>query len=182
MSKVIILPDEKITQRIFLIRGKKIILDFDLAELYGVETKQLRRQVKRNISRFPADFMIELTENELTNLRSQFGTSSWGGLRYSPMGFTEQGIAMLSSVLNSEQAIAVNIQIIRVFTRLREMLLTHKDILVKLEQLEKKFLKQDEHNKKIEGEIQMIFQALKRLLDSPTPVRKRIGYKTARSK
>ena len=115
------------------------MLDEDLAELYEVETKQLKRQVRRNIDRFPEeDFMFELTRDELENLRSQIGTSSWGGSRYMPMAFTEQGVAMLFSVLNSARAIKVNIQIIRIFTRMREMLLTHKDILLKLEQLESK--------------------------------------------
>lgn len=155
------------------------MLDFDLAELYGVETKQLKRQVKRNIERFPEDFMIELDEEELGNLRSQIGTSSWGGVRYLPMAFTEQGVAMLSSILNSSRAIAVNIQIIRVFTRLREMLISHKDLLVKLERLEKKLLKQDERSKKAEEDIQIIFQALKRLLNPPLPERKKIGYKNS---
>jgi hypothetical protein len=116
------------------------MLDRDLAELYEVETKQLKRQVRRNIARFPEDFMFELTEEELQNLRSQIDTSSWGVTRYEPMAFTEQGVAMLSSVLNSETAIEVNIQIIRIYTRIREVLLTHKDVLLKMEQLEKKIL------------------------------------------
>src|SRR3984885_4808381 len=114
------------------------MIDRDLAELYDVETKQLKRQVRRNVDRFPEDFMFELTKEEFENLRSQIGTSSWGGVRYMPMAFTEQGVAMLSSVLNSETAIRVNIRIIRVFTKLRELLLTHKDILLKLEKLERK--------------------------------------------
>jgi phage regulator Rha-like protein len=122
--------------KIYLIRDKKVMLDSDLAELYEVETKQLKRAVRRNIKRFPDDFMFELTENEFTNLRSQFGTSNWGGVRYSPMAFTEQGVAMLSSVLNSERAIMVNIAIIRVFTKMRELLSTHKEILQKLERIE----------------------------------------------
>jgi phage regulator Rha-like protein len=133
----LIVPDEILMSKIYYIRGYKVMLDEDLAELYEVETKQLKRQVRRNIDRFPEeDFMFELTKDELENLRSQIGTSSWGGSRYIPMAFTEQGVAMLSSVLNSARAIKVNIQIIRIFTRMREMLLTHKDILLKLEQLE----------------------------------------------
>ncbi len=114
------------------------MLDRDLAELYGVETKHLKRQVNRNIERFPDDFMFELSPEEFEILRSQFGTSSWGGSRVSPFCFTEQGVAMLSSVLNSKQAIEVNIRIIRIFTKMREVLSSHKDILLKLEQLEKK--------------------------------------------
>jgi hypothetical protein len=133
MSEIteVVIPDELIMSKIFLIRDKKVMLDNDLSELYEVETKQLKRSVRRNIKRFPEDFMFELTVKEFTNLRSQFGTSNWGGVRYVPMAFTEQGVAMLSSVLNSERAIAVNIQIIRLFTKMRELLSTHKDILQK---------------------------------------------------
>lgn len=121
-----IIPEEVIMSKIYLIRARKVMLDMDLAELYGVETKQLKRAVRRNEKRFPPDFMFELSQKEFENLRSQSGTSSWGGVRYSPMAFTEQGVAMLSSVLNSDRAILVNIQIIRIFTRMREMLLTHR--------------------------------------------------------
>ena len=153
------------------------MLDFDLAEMYGVDTKQLKRQVKRNIDRFPKDFMFELTSKEFENLRSQFGTSSWGGSRYMPMAFTEQGVAMLSSVLNSERAIKVNIQIIRIFTRMRQLLLTHKDILVKLERLEKQMIKQNSRIKQSEEDIQMVFAALKELLNPPLEPRPRIGFR-----
>ena len=162
--------EEKIMNKIYLIRGKKVMLDFELAEMYAVETKQLKRQVKRNIERFPADFMFELSNEEFKDLRSQFGTSSWGGTRYNPMAFTEQGVAMLSSVLNSSTAIKVNIQIIRVFSRIKEILLTNKDILLKLEQLENKVTGHDQN-------IQMIFEALKQLLNPPQEPRKRIGFK-----
>ena len=112
-------------------------MDFDLAEMYLVETKKLKRQVRRNMDRFPEDFMFEINKEEFENLRSQIGSSSWGGSRYLPMAFTEQGVAMLSSVLSSRMAIEVNIQIIRVFTKMREMILNHKDILLKLEKVEK---------------------------------------------
>jgi len=152
------------------------MLDFDLAEMYAVETKQLKRQVRRNTERFPDDFMFLLTKTEFENLRSQIGTSTWGGIRYSPMAFTEQGVAMLSSVLNSQTAIEVNIQIIRVFSKMRELLLTNKDILLKLEQLEKKMIKQDTKMKKNEADIQMIFEALKELLNPPQEQRPKIGY------
>ena len=162
--------EEKIVNKIYLIRGIKVMLDFELSELYETETKQLKRQVRRNIERFPDDFMFELTLEEFSDLRSQFGTSSWGGSRYTPMAFTEQGVAMLSSVLNSSTAIKVNIQIIRVFTRMKEMLLTNKDILLKLEQLENKVSQHDEN-------IQMIFEALKQLINPPQEPRKRIGFK-----
>jgi hypothetical protein len=175
--KAIRIIEEKIINRIYLIRGKKVMLDFELAEMYETETKQLKRQVRRNIERFPDDFMFELTAEEFSDLRSQFGTSSlpagkagWGGTRYTPMAFTEQGVAMLSSVLNSDTAIKVNIQIIRVFTRMKELLLANKDILLKLEQLENKVSGHDEN-------IQMIFEALKQLLNPPQEPRKRIGFK-----
>jgi hypothetical protein len=137
-AKKISILEEKVINKIYLIRNKKVMLDFDLAELYAVETKQLKRQVKRNPERFPKDFMFELTRKEFENLRSQIGTSSWGGTRYLPMAFTEQGVAMISSVLNSATAIEVNIQIIRVFTKMKEMLLSNKDILLMMEKLEKK--------------------------------------------
>lgn len=154
------------------------MLDYDLAEMYAVETKQLKRQVRRNIERFPADFMFELTFPEYDALRSQIGTLKRGEhSKYAPMAFTEQGVAMLSSVLNSPTAIEVNIQIIRVFTRMRELLLTHKDILVKLEQIEKKLLKQDARISKHEEDIQMIFAALKELLNPPQEPRPRVGFR-----
>lgn len=121
------------------------MLDLDLANLYGVTTKRLKEQVRRNINRFPEDFMFILTNEEFKNLRSQFATSSWGGSRYEHMVFTEQGVAMLSSILNSDRAIMVNVQIIRVFTRLRTMVESHKEILKKLEILERKDSEQDEN-------------------------------------
>jgi hypothetical protein len=121
------LPDETIISKIYLVRDKKIMLDRDLAELYGVSTGNLNKAVKRNLKRFPDDFMIQLTEGEFKNLIFQNGISKWGGTRKMPFAFTEQGVAMLSSVLNSDREIEVNIRIILIFTRLREMLLTHKD-------------------------------------------------------
>ncbi|MDA3952069.1 MAG: ORF6N domain-containing protein [Bacteroidales bacterium] len=166
--------DEAIVNKIYVIRGRKVMLDKDLAELYGVETKVLKQQVKRNIERFPDDFMFELTQDEFNNLRSQIVTSNWGGTRYMPMFFTEQGVAMLSSVLNSKQAILVNIQIIRVFTKMREMLETHKDILQKLDRLQNKEIEQDE-------KIMLIFEYLKQLEqvkheELEHKNRKRIGF------
>lgn len=146
------------------------MLDVDLAELYDVETKQLKRAVRRNRIRFPSDFMFELNKRELDNLRCQFGTSSWGGVRYKPMAFTEQGVAMLSSILSSKRAVLVNIHIIRVFTRMREMLLTHKDVLLKLEQLERKVIHQDD-------DIKLIFDYLKELLNPKTEPMRKIGFK-----
>lgn len=115
-----LVADQKILNKIYVVRGEKIMLDSDLAEMYGVETKRLKESVKRNLDRFPKDFMLALTEKEWLNLRSQIVTSSWGGARYKPFAFTEQGVAMLSSILNSKTAIEVNIKIIRVFTKMRE--------------------------------------------------------------
>lgn len=178
MAKRIAIPEEVIMNKIYLIRKQKVMLDSDLAELYGVETKQLKRQVRRNAARFPEDFMFELNAEEQQNLRSQIGTSSWGGTRYDPMAFTEQGVTMLACILSSERAIEVNILIIRIFTKLREMLLIHKDIFIKLEQLENRILKQDEHLKSHQEEIGLIFNALKQLINPPQEPRKQIGFKT----
>ena len=170
-SKALIIPDEIILKNIYLIRGQKVMLDRDLANLYKVETRTLNQAVRRNINRFPPDFMFLLTKKELENLRSQIVISSWGGTRYMPMAFTEQGVAMLSSVLNSTTAIEVNIQIIRVFTKMRALLLTHKDILLKLEKIEMKLGKHDE-------QITLVFEYLKKLLaPQPPPPRQRIGFR-----
>lgn len=145
MSKNEIIPNESAISTIYLIRGHKVMLDMDLAELYGVETKHLKRAVKRNIIRFPDDFMFKLNMEEINKLRYQIGTKATirAGI-YAPMAFTEQGVAMLSSVLNSERAILINIHIIRVFTKIREMLSTHKDILIKLDQLKQKVARNDD--------------------------------------
>ncbi|MBL7899121.1 MAG: ORF6N domain-containing protein [Crocinitomicaceae bacterium] len=139
-------PDELLLTKIYLIRGQKVMIDRDLAELYGVQTKVLKQAVKRNIHRFPEDFMFELSDNEAEILRSQFVTSrlNWGGSRYLPMAFTEHGVLMLSSVLKSERAIEVNIRIMRLFTKMREMLMTHKDLQTELEEIRKKMSVQDE--------------------------------------
>ena len=167
-----LVAEQKILNKIYVIRGEKVMLDQDLAEMYGVETKQLKRQVKRNTDRFPKDFMFELTTKEFQNLRSQIGTSSWGGTRYMPMAFTEQGVAMLSSILNSKTAIEVNIRIIRVFTKMREFALTHKEILLQLARLEKEV----KGNSK---DIENIFMVLKELLEkeSKPTHRNKIGFK-----
>ena len=162
-------PVERIEQAIILIRGQKVMLDRDLAELYGIETKVLKQAVRRNIKRFPGDFMFELTKEEFTILRSQIVTSSWGGMRYVPMAFTEQGVAMLSSVLNSERAIEVNVEIMRTFVRLREMLATHKELARKLTALE-------QHLKGHDQQIQTIFEAIRQLMTPPEKPRKKIGF------
>lgn len=173
MGKGLMITDEKLISKIYLVRGQKIMLDRDLAELYGVETKVLKQAVRRNTGRFPEDFMFEMNKEELEAWRSHFVTSKPGdrkGMRYKPFCFTEQGVTMLSCILNSERAIAVNIQIIRIFARLRAMALTHKDILLKLEQLERKVTAHD-------GDIKMIFDALKQLLNPPQEPRPKIGFR-----
>ncbi len=164
--------EQKILNRIYVVRGQKIMLDEDLAEMYKVETRRLNEQVKRNINRFPKDFMLALTQKEFDNLKSQNATSSWGGRRKLPNAFTEQGVAMLSSILNSDVAIEVNIRIIRVFTKLREYPLTHKEILLQLANLEKEV----KGNSK---DIENIFMVLKELIEKqskPLPPRKKIGF------
>ena len=175
--KKVEVADEEIISKIYFIRNKKIMLDRDLAELYGVTTGNLNKAVKRNPNRFPEDFMFQLTEKEFKNLIFQNGTSSWGGTRKMPYGFTENGVAMLSGVLNSDRAIDVHVRIIRIFGELKEMLLTHKDILIKMEKIEKELMKQDGRTSKNEENIQMIFEALKQLLNPPQEPRKRIGFK-----
>lgn len=166
------IPEEVIISKIYLIRGQKVMLDRDLAELYGVETKRLKEQVRRNKDRFPEDFMFEMSKEELEEWRSQFATSNREvmGLRVPPFAFTEHGAVMLASVLNSEQAIQANIQIVRIFTRLREMILDNKEILLKLEQLETQTGKNSE-------DIKMIFTALRQLLNPDQPPREQIGFK-----
>ncbi len=166
------IPDEMIINKISLIRGQKVMIDRDLAALYGVPTRVLKQAVKRNIERFPEDFMFEMSGDEFKNWRSQFviSKSDLMGLRYAPYCFTEQGVTMLSCVLSSQHAIAVNIRIIRIFTRLREMLLTHKDILLKLDQIEKQVL----HNS---ADIAIIFDALRQLLNPPQPPARPAGYR-----
>ena len=132
------IPDEIVMNKIYVIRGHKVMLDSDLAELYQVETKQLKRQVKRNSDRFPKDFMFELTEKEFGNLRSQNGTTSWGGTRYLPMVFTEQGVAMLSSVLHSRKSIQINIEIMRAFARYRAIIKENENLKKEINDLDEK--------------------------------------------
>jgi hypothetical protein len=156
-NRAIAVTDEAIMNRIYVIRGQKVMLDEDLAELYQVPTGRLNEQVKRNIDRFPADFMFQLKQEEFENLKSQYATSSWGGRRKLPSAFTEHGVLMLSSVLNSSIAIRVNIQIMRIYTKMREMLMTNHEILLKLDQLEKQTLQNT-------GDIKAVFDHLKQFL------------------
>jgi phage regulator Rha-like protein len=158
----------RIERSIRLIRGDKVILDEDLAELYGVETKNLIKAVKRNLDRFPADFMFQLTNQEFANLRFQSGTSSqWGGRRTPPYAFSEQGVAMLSSVLHSPRAIQVNVEIIRTFVRLRRLLATHADLAERLEALEEKY----------DAQFKVVFDAIRQMMKPEENRRKSIGFK-----
>jgi len=161
-----ILAIEIIENKIFLIRDKKVMIDRDLAQLYGVKTEQLTMQVRRNIDRFPDNFLIHLTKEEFSNLICQFGRSSWGGTRKPPLAFTEHGILMLSSVLSSKKAIQVNIQIIETFMKLREMLESHKDLKQKIGQLEKKY----------EYQFKVVFDAINKLLEPPKRSKGKIGF------
>jgi hypothetical protein len=167
---------DRIEKSIFVIRGQKVMLDRDLAELYGVPTKVLKQAVKRNIDRFPQDFMFVLTRQQVTDLRSQIVTSSspkWGGARYEPMAFTEQGVAMLSSVLRTKRAVQVNIEIMRAFVRIREMIASHRDLKQKLSELEKKY----------DAQFRIVFEAIAELMtpsdDSP---KRKIGFEVKEKK
>jgi hypothetical protein len=164
------LPDEILVSKIYFLRNQKIMLDKDLAELYGVTTGNLNKAVKRNIDRFPEDFMFQLNEQEFQNLIFQSGISNWGGTRKIPFAFTEQGVAMLSGVLNSKRAITVNIQIMRMYSKMREIQFANKDIQLKLTELENKIGNQDQS-------IQQLFEYLRQLVHQENEPRKRIGFK-----
>jgi hypothetical protein len=172
MSDQSLLSEETISNKIYFIRDQKVMLDSDLALLYGVETKRLNEQVKRNESRFPLDFMFQLTDIEFLNLKSQIATSSWGGTRKLPFAFTEHGVLMLSSVLKSDKAIQTNIQIMRIFTKVRQMLLDTTEMKIDILQIQKKL---ENHDKNIE----LVFSYLDELTDKKESDTKRvkIGYK-----
>ncbi len=163
-----------IEHRIYSLRGQRVMLSFDLSALYGVQPKALVQAVKRNIDRFPQDFMFQLSDGEFRNLKSQFVTSSWGGLRRAaPYAFTEQGVAMLSSVLRSKRAVQVNINIMRAFVRLREMMAGHQDLAKKLAELERKY----------DAQFKVVFDAIRNLMEPPaTTKQKQIGFRTEAKK
>ncbi|MBU1023234.1 ORF6N domain-containing protein [bacterium] len=168
MTDKSLMPVERIEKAIFFIREQKVMLDSDLADLYDVETKALNKAVKRNIDRFPADFMFQLTDEEWESLRFHFGTSSsWGGRRYPPYAFTEQGVSMLSGVLKSERAIKVNIEIMRTFVRLREMISSNAKLAKRLDELEKKY----------DSQFRQVFDAIRQLMAPEQTKRKRIGFR-----
>ena len=165
-----IIPRARIAQKILCLRGQQVMLSQDLAALYGVAVKALNQAVKRNASRFPSDFVFQLTSEEFGNLKSQIVTSSWGGVRRAlPYAFTEQGVAMLSSVLNSERAVKVNIAIMRTFVKLREMLETNRELARKFSELEQRVGKHDE-------EIAAILEAIRQLMALPEKPRREIGF------
>lgn len=170
MNDSVQIPEELLFRKIHSIGGKKVMFDFDLADLYQVETKRLNEQVKRNRDRFPSDFMFQLSEDQWTNLRSHFATAEFSKRRTLPYAFTEEGVAMLSSVLKSSVAIAVHIQIIRVFTKMRTLLLTHNDLLKEIDRLNQKMGAQDKR-------IDLIFTYLKQFVAQKNTPRKSIGFK-----
>src|SRR4030067_311054 len=162
-----LIPAEVIERKIYLIRGHKVMLDSDLAELYGVTTKRLNEQVRRNLKRFPSDFMFQLSSKEAESSRSQIATSKRGGRRYLPYAFTEQGVAMLSSVLNSDRAIQVNIEIMRAFVHLRRFIATNRNLARRLARLEKKY----------DVQFKTVFDAIRALMAPSEPRPKRIGFR-----
>ena len=165
-AQKIAVPSERIERLIFIIRGQRVMLDTDLAKLYGVETKALNRAFARNRERFPRDFMFQLSEAEFEDLRCQFGTSRWGGRRYRPYAFTEQGVAMLSGVLHSRRAIQVNVAIMRTFVRLRQMLASNARLARQVAEIEKKY----------DNQFKIVFDALGELMTPPMPKQRRIGF------
>jgi hypothetical protein len=166
-----LIPVERIENKILVIRDQKVMLDRDLAALYGVTTKQLNQAVTRNIDRFPPDFMFTLSNEEFDILRSQFVTSSWGGVRYPTRAFTEQGVAMLSSVLRSKRAVQVNILIMRAFVKMRELVAGYDDLRRKIEAMEKKY----------DVQFRVVFDAIKQLMEPPPAPKKVYGFRTAKS-
>ncbi|MBI4436564.1 MAG: ORF6N domain-containing protein [Candidatus Omnitrophica bacterium] len=170
-----LVPVERIENKIFQVRGRKVMLDEDLAELYGVSTRVLVQAVKRNMARFPRDFMFLLTRQEVTNLRSQIVTSSWGGRRYLPYAFTEHGAIMAASVLNTSRAMEVSVYVVRAFVKLKEMVSVHRELARKLAELERKFKGHDE-------QIRSLFEAIRQLMMPPQPSRRRIGFQGGSSK
>jgi ORF6N domain len=167
-SQNAIVPTALINQKIFFVRSTRVMLDADLAQLYGVATKNLNKAVKRNASRFPSDFMFQLSSKDLHGLRFQVGTSKpgRGGRRFAPYAFTEQGVAMLSSVLRSARAVQVNVAIMRTFVRLREMLATHEELRRKIDVMEKRY----------DARFQAVFETIRQMLETPIPAKKPIGF------
>jgi hypothetical protein len=164
------IPIERVENKIIIMRGEKVMLDADLAELYGVTNKQLNQAVTRNIDRFPEDFAFTLTKQGMDNLKFQFGTSSWGGVRKPPRAFTEQGVAMLSGVLKSKQAVQVNILIMRAFVKMREVISSHAELARKIDSIERKY----------DAQFKVVFDAIRQLMAPPAAAKKRFGFQTGK--
>jgi phage regulator Rha-like protein len=181
-----LVPAERIAHRIVLVRGEKVLLDADLAELYGVSTGRLNEQVRRNLARFPGDFLFQIKNHELRNLKTQFATSSWGGRRKLPFAFTEHGAIMVATILNTPRAVEVSVYVVRAFVRLREVLATHKALAKKLEVLEKKtealVLKHDALAANTRAQFKEVIEALRALTRPPEPTKRPIGFLTPQEK
>ena len=181
MSEAVqLLPMETITHHIMVLRGQKVLLDSDLAALYGVDTRRLNEQVKRNRDRFPKDFIFELTREEFANLKSQFATSSWGGRRKLPLAFTEHGAIMAATVLSSSRAVEVSVYVVRAFVRLRELAATHGDLAKRLDELEHKTealaMAHDTFSRNTRVQLKQVFDALRELMTPPDPPKRPIGF------
>ena len=180
MSAAQLLPLEAITQRIVVLREQKVLLDADLAALYGVETRRLNEQVRRNRARFPEDFIFELTAEEFGNLKSQFATSSWGGRRKLPMAFTEHGAIMAATVLNTPRAVEVSVYVVRAFVRLRELVGSHRELAKRLDDLEEKTealaMNHETFSRNTRNQLKQVFDALRELMTPPDPPKRPIGF------
>ena len=181
--KLVTVPSETISDVIRLIRGQKVIIDSDLAALYGVETRRLNEQVRRNRTRFPEDFIFEMTSDEFTNLKSQFATSSWGGRRKLPMVFTEHGAIMAATVLNTPRAVEVSVYVVRAFVQLRELMASHRDLSERLDALEHKTeaqaMSHDTFSRNTRAQLKQVFDTLRELMtppEPPTPPKRSIGF------
>jgi len=179
-------PLQAITQRIRVIKEQKVLLDSDLASLYGVQTRRLNEQVRRNRARFPADFIFELSATEFADLKSQFATSSWGGRRKLPMAFTEHGAIMAATVLNTPRAVEVSVYVVRAFVQLRELAASHRELAKRLDDLEQKTealaLKQDAFSRNTRAQLKQVFDALRDLMTPPEPPKRPIGFVTHENK
>ncbi|MES2483843.1 MAG: ORF6N domain-containing protein [Pseudomonadota bacterium] len=190
MNATQLLPLEVITQRIRVLREQKILLDSDLASLYGVETRRLNEQVRRNRDRFPTDFIFELTRDEFDNLKSQFATSSWGGSRKLPLAFTEHGAIMAATVLSSPRAVEVSVYMVRAFVQLRELVASHHDLAKRLDALEARLeektellgMQQDTFSRNTRNQLRQLFEALRELTATPEPPKRPIGFVSTEEK
>ena len=180
MSAPQLLPLEAITQRIIVLREQKVLIDADLAALYGVQTRRLNEQVRRNKARFPEDFIFELTAEEFADLKSQFATSSWGGRRKLPLAFTEHGAIMAATVLNTPRAVEVSVYVVRAFVRLRELVGSHRELATRLDDLEQKTealaMQQDTFSRNTRNQLKQVFEALRELMTPPDPPSRSIGF------